>query len=59
MIVVTGGAGFIGSQLVAGLNRAGYDRIIVVDNLKEGQKFFNLVEKSIGNFIVTKSFNEH
>ncbi len=58
MIVVTGGAGFIGSQLVAGLNRAGYDRIIVVDNLKEGQKFFNLVEKSIIDYYDKYEFRD-
>ncbi len=33
MIVVTGGAGFIGSAVVWGLNRAGYDDILIVDHL--------------------------
>ena len=35
MIVVTGGAGFIGSCVVAGLNRRGFKDIIVVDRWDE------------------------
>ncbi len=34
MIVVTGGAGFIGSHLVSQLKIKGVDKILVVDNLK-------------------------
>jgi len=43
MIIVTGGAGFIGSNVVRGLNRAGHRNILVVDNLQKGNKFVNLV----------------
>ncbi|MGH8471612.1 MAG: NAD-dependent epimerase/dehydratase family protein, partial [Gammaproteobacteria bacterium] len=42
MILVTGGAGFIGSQLIKGLNAKGHDDIVVVDNLERGEKFNNL-----------------
>ena len=42
MIVVTGGAGFIGSNLVKGLNDAGTDDILVVDNLTQSSKHLNL-----------------
>jgi ADP-L-glycero-D-manno-heptose 6-epimerase len=42
MIIVTGGAGFIGSNLVAGLNERGHDDILVVDNLRNGYKYRNL-----------------
>ena len=44
MIVVTGAAGFIGSNLVRGLNAAGRADIIIVDDLTDGTKFRNLVD---------------
>jgi ADP-L-glycero-D-manno-heptose 6-epimerase len=40
--IVTGGAGFIGSNLVHGLNRAGITDILVVDNLADPRKLVNL-----------------
>ncbi|HYH02564.1 MAG TPA: NAD-dependent epimerase/dehydratase family protein, partial [Bacillota bacterium] len=42
MIIVTGGAGFIGSNLVSELNARGQDDIIIVDNMGTGEKFRNL-----------------
>ena len=42
MIVVTGGAGFIGSNILKGLNDAGEKNILVVDNLSNAQKHLNL-----------------
>lgn len=42
MIIVTGGAGFIGSNLVKGLNQAGYEDILIVDDLKNGDKSRNM-----------------
>ena len=42
MIVVTGGAGFIGSALIWKLNRMGMDKIIVVDELGKDDKWKNL-----------------
>ena len=42
MIIVTGGAGFIGSNLVKGLNQSGYDNILIVDDLKNGHKSRNM-----------------
>ena len=47
MIVVTGGAGFIGSHLVSKLNAMGHQDIIVVDNLKNSQKNNNLIKDKI------------
>ncbi len=42
MIIVTGGAGFIGSNLVHGLNQKGYTDILIVDNLAKAEKHLNL-----------------
>jgi len=56
MIIVTGGAGFIGSNLVLGLNRRGYDDIIVVDDLTNGVKYKNLVDCQIADYLDKKDF---
>lgn len=42
MIVVTGGAGFIGSVVVWKLNQLGKENVVIVDNLKTGDKWKNL-----------------
>jgi ADP-L-glycero-D-manno-heptose 6-epimerase len=42
MILVTGGAGFIGSALVWALNQRGHEDILIVDNLGSGEKWKNL-----------------
>jgi len=58
MIIVTGGAGFIGSNLVLGLNQRGYDDILVVDNLTNGTKYKNLVDCQIADYLDKKDFLE-
>ena len=50
MIIVTGGAGFIGSNLVRELNARGRDDVIVVDDLSDGRKFVNLVGCRIADY---------
>lgn len=42
MIIVTGGAGFIGSNIIKGLNDLGMDDILVVDNIGTSNKYLNL-----------------
>jgi ADP-L-glycero-D-manno-heptose 6-epimerase len=59
MIIVTGGAGFIGSNLVLGLNARGYDDILVVDHLKTGIKYRNLVDGRIADYLDRSTFLEH
>lgn len=56
MYVVTGGAGFIGSNLVKGLNRQGFTNIIVVDDLTDGTKFKNLVDCQILDYVDKDEF---
>ncbi len=56
MIVVTGGAGFIGSHLVSKLNAMGHQDIIVVDNLKNSQKNNNLIKDKISAYIDKSDF---
>jgi len=51
MWIVTGGAGFIGSNLVRALNRRGLDDVIVVDDLGDGHKFRNLVDCRIADYL--------
>jgi ADP-L-glycero-D-manno-heptose 6-epimerase len=58
MIIVTGGAGFIGSNIVKGLNQRGYKNILVVDNLTNGQKFKNLVDCNILDYYDKQTFLE-
>ena len=49
--VVTGAAGFIGSNIVKGLNARGIDDIIVVDDLTQGDKFRNLADLKIADYV--------
>lgn len=56
MIVVTGGAGFIGSNLVRELNRRGHDDVVVVDDLTDGRKFGNLVDCRIADYFDKAEF---
>ncbi len=56
MIIVTGGAGFIGSNIVAGLNEAGRDDIMVVDDLSDGTKFVNIADLQVADYIDKEDF---
>lgn len=58
MIIVTGGAGFIGSNLVIGLNRRGFNNILAVDNLENGVKFNNLIGSNIEDYLDKQTFIE-
>ena len=56
MIVVTGAAGFIGANLVLGLNGKGATDIIAVDDLQDGTKFRNLAEAEIADYLDKDEF---
>ncbi len=58
MIVVTGGAGFIGSALVAGLNAGGYDDILIVDILGSDEKWKNLRKLTFADYMEAEDFSE-
>jgi ADP-L-glycero-D-manno-heptose 6-epimerase len=55
-IVITGGAGFIGSNLVHSCNAQGMDDIVVVDDLTAGDKFRNLVDAKIADYLDLHDF---
>ncbi|MGH8397402.1 MAG: ADP-glyceromanno-heptose 6-epimerase [Gammaproteobacteria bacterium] len=56
MIIVTGGAGFVGSNLLLALNRRGHTDILVVDDLKDGSKFVNMVEAEVADYCDKDTF---
>ena len=57
-IVVTGAAGFIGRNIIQGLNARGLDDIIAVDDLTQGDKFRNLVDLKISDYLDASVFYE-
>ena len=54
--VVTGAAGFIGSNIVKALNERGVTKIIAVDNLTKADKFKNLIDCEIADYIDKNDF---
>ena len=56
--IVTGAAGFIGSNLVKALNERGISDIVAVDNLAKADKFRNLVDCEIAEYIDKNDFLE-
>ncbi len=61
-VIVTGGAGFIGSNLIKALNARGEKQIIAVDDLRQGDTFLNLVDLEINDYLdkkdLFKAFSE-
>jgi len=59
MIVVTGGSGFIGSNLIRALNERGLDDILLVDNLANGHKILNIADLNIADYMDKAEFLEN
>ena len=57
-LIVTGAAGFIGANIVKALNERGETRIIAVDNLTRADKFKNLVDCEIDDYLDKTEFVE-
>lgn len=56
MIIVTGGAGFIGSCIVRALNDKGIEDIVIVDNIRETDKWMNMRNKKYIEYIHRDDF---
>lgn len=58
MIIVTGAAGFVGANIVRGLNARGETNILAVDDLTDGDKFVNLVGCQIADYVHKTDFRK-
>lgn len=56
MIIVTGGAGFIGANLVKALNARGMRDVVVVDDLQHAAKFHNLTDCELADYVDKRDF---
>jgi dTDP-D-glucose 4,6-dehydratase len=56
MIIVTGGAGFIGSAIIAALNKRSINDIIIVDQLGSDERWKNLANLSFADYIDKDDF---
>lgn len=58
MIIVTGGAGFIGSNILAGLEKNGYNDLVVVDWLGNEEKWKNIAKRELAEIILPEQMPE-
>ncbi|CAG0942738.1 partial ADP-L-glycero-D-manno-heptose 6-epimerase, partial [Candidatus Brocadiaceae bacterium] len=58
MIIVTGGAGFIGSNIIRALNERGINDILLVDSLANGHKMHNIADLNIADYMDKAEFLE-
>ena len=56
MLVVTGGAGFVGSNLIQALNQSGREQILLVDDLTDASKIANLADLKISDYADKNEF---
>ena len=58
MIIVTGAAGFIGANTVKALNQRGVRDVLAVDDLTRADKFHNLVDCDVADYMDKRDFLE-
>lgn len=58
MLIVTGGAGFLGSAVIWKFNQMGFDDILVVDDLGTSEKWRNLVNRRFADYLRKDEFLE-
>ncbi len=56
MIIVTGGLGFIGSNILHALHQHGPTNIIVVDDFTDGTKFINIANAQVADYLDKQQF---
>ena len=59
MIIVTGGAGFIGSNILEGLEKNGYKDLVVVDWLGSDDKWKNIAKRNLKDIVVPEEMYEY
>ena len=59
MFVVTGGAGFIGSNIVAALDERGLGKVVVCDVLHAGNKWRNIAKRELADFLAPQDLFEY
>ena len=57
MIIVTGGAGFIGSNLIRKLNATGQDDILIVEDFEDGRKVKNIADLRVVDYMDKYEFS--
>jgi ADP-L-glycero-D-manno-heptose 6-epimerase len=58
MIIVTGGAGFIGSNLLAALEAAGEGDLVVCDRLRDGLKWKNIAKRTLEDIVPPEALGD-
>ncbi|MBK1666074.1 ADP-glyceromanno-heptose 6-epimerase [Rhodospirillum rubrum] len=57
MIIVTGGAGFIGSNILAGLEERGHGDLVLVDRLRDGVKWRNVAKRDLADIVAPEALS--
>lgn len=58
MIIVTGGTGFIGSNILAGLEQAGYKDLVVVDYMGTDERWKNIAKRELAAIVLPDQMDE-